>query len=141
MTIGDYFDLGKRIWGEDEVPPAAAPPPPGAVPVAAAAAAPAPAPAARPAQMTVAWQITVYGVLLLSIMSSRYLDLYRAGLADQFVLDWGYLLFISIVSLLAFPVVYDRAMMSTDRPVLVQIGLIFTTGMGWEKIVATAIGK
>jgi hypothetical protein len=139
VTIGDYFNLGKRIWTEQTtrqpVPPPAAP---GIAPSPAAAA---PTLAPQPARMTVAWQILVYGVLVASIMSSRYLDLYRAGLADQFVLDWRYLLFMSIVSLLAFPVVYDRAMMSTDRPVLVQIGLIFTTGMGWEKIVATAIGK
>ncbi len=140
MTLNDYFNLSKPILGEAPGSPAAgASPAPAATPAAATAAAP--APALEREQLSLVWQIAVYGVLVLSILSSRFLDLYRAGVVNQFVLDWQYLLFMAIASLLAFPVVYDRARLSTGQPVLVQIGLIFTTGMGWEKIVATAVGK
>jgi hypothetical protein len=45
------------------------------------------------------------------------------------------------VSLVAFPVVYSKTTLNPDNPVIVRIALIFTAGMGWEKIVSTAIGK
>lgn len=32
-------------------------------------------------------------------------------------------------------------LISRDQPALLQVCLIFTAGMGWEKIVATAVGK
>jgi hypothetical protein len=55
--------------------------------------------------------------------------------------DGPYLLFTAIASLLAFPVVYDRAELNRNRPMFVQMALIFTAGMGWEKIVATVVGN
>ena len=41
----------------------------------------------------------------------------------------------------ALPVVYDRVIHGTSQPFLVRIGVIFTMGIGWEKIVATATGR
>ncbi|MFB3922927.1 MAG: hypothetical protein ACE145_14475 [Terriglobia bacterium] len=109
-----------------------------AAPAAIAPSSPAPAAAT---ELTVAWQVAIYLILILSIFASRFLDLYRAGVMGEFTVDGPYLLFTAIASLLAFPIVYDRAELTRDRPMLVQIGLIFAAGMGWEKIVATAMGK
>ena len=128
MKGGSYFDLSKPVTVGKKRPASPAPSAPTASPT--------------PDQpMTLAWQIATYLILLLSIVASRYLDLYRAGVASSFTLDWAYLLFAAVVSLLAFPVVYDRAQFSKNRPAFLQIGLIFSAGMGWEKILATAAGN
>ena len=91
--------------------------------------------------MSLKWQIATYFILLLSIVASHFLDLYRVGAQATLGLDWRYLLFIAIASLLAFPVVYDKARFNRGQSALLQICLIFTAGMGWRKIVATAVGK
>ncbi|HEV3330584.1 MAG TPA: hypothetical protein VG096_06370 [Bryobacteraceae bacterium] len=139
MKIADYFNLSVSLLAKKpKTPPAPAVSVQGA---AAAAPALAPAPAQADSGLSVGLQVGIYAILVSSIVSSRFLDLYRAGIADQFVPDWKYVLSVVIVSLLAFPAVYDRARSTSGQPVLVQIGLIFTTGMGWEKIVATVVGK
>lgn len=71
----------------------------------------------QPAQLTLAWQILIYAVVLASILSSRFLDMIRNGVPGQFFVDWKYLLFVAIVSLQVFPVAYDKAKLergSTD---------------------------
>src|SRR6266496_4574394 len=60
-------------------------------------------------KLSLKWQIVTYAVLVLSIMASRFLDLFRAGVASSFRIDLPYLIFIAIASLLVFPVVYDKA--------------------------------
>lgn len=134
MNVRGYFDLSKpaTFQNPEPSPPKASAPIPGAITGQ---------PAAAAQQMSVKWQIATYLILLLSILASRFLDLYRIGIPETFVLNWQYLSFMAIASLLAFPVVYDKARFSRDQPVLLQICLIFTAGMGWEKIVATAVGK
>lgn len=102
---------------------------------------PQPMPKSGTPQSGVTWQVATYLLVLVSIVASRFCDLYRAGALSSFRLDAPYLLFLGIVSLIAFPVVYTKAALSQGDPVLVRIALIFTAGMGWEKIVATAIGK
>jgi hypothetical protein len=123
MTIRRYFDLSKAAtFG------------PGGAQTA-------PAPGAKPQAVSAAWQAAMYLVLVLSILASRFLDLYRAGVADRFGVDWKYLLFVAIVALLVFPVVYTRAQLNRDDPTFVQLVLVFSTGMGWEKILATVTGN
>lgn len=107
----------------------------------AAPARPAPPAFSAASRLTLAWQVAIYMFLILSIISSRFLDLYRAGVLGQFSVDGPYLVFTAIASLMAFPIVYDRAQLNQGRPILVQIGLVFAAGMGWEKLIATAIGK
>ncbi len=92
-------------------------------------------------QLTLPQQVGLYIFVVLSIIAGRFLDLYRNGVADTFSLDIRYMLMTAIVSLAIFPVVYDKVKGSADQPFLVQIALIFTSGMGWEKIIATINGK
>jgi hypothetical protein len=122
--LADWFDLSKPFPFKDRSTPQPR------VPVAGG-----------PQQANLAWQIATYLLVLVSIVASRFCDLYRAGALGSFRLDGPYLLFLGIVSLIAFPVVYTKATLNQDNPVFVRIALIFTAGMGWEKIVSTAIGK
>ena len=140
MSLTDYFDLSKTATLKLPVLSAPQPVSVGGGAAAAPALAPAPPPPAQ-APLSMKWQVTVYSILLVSILSSRFLDLYRAGALAQWKVDWPYLVFMAIASMLAFPAVYDRAKVSSGQPVLVQVALIFATGMGWEKLVATAVGK
>ncbi len=84
------------------------------------------------------WQLLVYGIFLIAVVASRYLDFYTsASPGNVFALDWKYLLFAAIVSLAAFPVVYDKAIGCRNSPYMVQVALVFTTGLGWEKVLST----
>jgi len=89
-------------------------------------------------QLSPARQVLDFMIFLLAVLASRFLDLYRHAVAgNPLSVDGSYLLFAVIVSLAAFPVVYDRAVRSRNSPLLVHIALIFTTGLGWEKILST----
>lgn len=87
---------------------------------------------------SVKWQIVIFMTLILSVIASRFIDYYRAAVSWSLFKDWQYLLFAAIVSLLAFPIVYRKAQHSRNDPVLVQLGVIFAAGLGWEKILSTA---
>ena len=128
MSIKRYFDLSQPATFRDPIRKSSAPQADSRPPDASQ-------------RLTLKWQIVTYVVLVLSIMASRFLDLFRAGVASTFRVDLPYLIFIAIASLLVFPVVYDKACFNRDKPILLQIGLIFSAGMGWEKIVSTAVGK
>ena len=140
--IADYFDLTKSFpFKERTGTPTTSP----GTPTTPAAGSPTtphgPQITTVSQQSGLAWQIATYCLVLISILASRFCDLYRAGALGGFRLDATYLLFLGIVSLIAFPVVYSKATLNADNPVFVRIALIFTAGMGWEKIVSTAIGK
>jgi len=83
------------------------------------------------------WQFIIFGTLTLSIIASRYIDYYRAATSWSLRHDWQYLFFALIVSLLAFPIVYRKAQSSRNEPILVQLGVIFAAGLGWEKLLST----
>jgi hypothetical protein len=84
------------------------------------------------------WQIVIFVTLTLSIIASRFIDYYRAAISWSPLRDWQYLFFALIVSLLAFPIVYRKAQRSQNEPILVQLGVIFAAGLGWEKMLSTA---
>jgi hypothetical protein len=85
----------------------------------------------------VEWQVTIFATLTLSIIASRFIDYYRAAIPWSPFQDWQYLFFALIVSLLAFPIVYRKAQGSRNEPILVQLGVIFAAGLGWEKMLST----
>jgi hypothetical protein len=83
------------------------------------------------------WQVSIFATLTLSIIASRFIDYYRAAIPWSPFRDWQYLFFALIVSLLAFPIVYRKAQGSRNEPILVQLGVIFAAGLGWEKMLST----
>lgn len=85
----------------------------------------------------VGWQVVIFATLTVSIIASRFIDYYRAAISWSPFRDWQYLLFALIVSLLAFPIVYRKAQSSRNEPLLVQLGVIFAAGLGWEKMLST----
>jgi len=91
-------------------------------------------------QLSTMWQIVVLVTFMGAVLASHFLDSFMAGnhtgnvYADW---SWRYLLFAAIVTFTSFPVAYDRARQSKDAPTLVQIGAIFLTGMGWDKLLYT----
>lgn len=93
--------------------------------------------ARRNPELSLAWQIMVYVTLMASILASRFVDFFRAAVPWSPFEDWKYIIFAAIVSLLAFPLVYRKAQRTRNDPILVQLGLIFTAGMGSEKILST----
>jgi hypothetical protein len=87
----------------------------------------------------VEWQVTIFATLTLSIIASRFIDYYRAAIPWSPFRDWQYLFFALIVSLLAFPIVYSKAQGSRNEPILVQLGVVFAAGLGWEKMLSTTV--
>ena len=87
---------------------------------------------------SIKWQIVTFATLTLSIIASRFIDYYRAAVSWSVIKDWQYLLFAVIVSLLAFPIVYRKIQRNRNDPIFVQLGLIFTAGLGWEKVLSNA---
>ncbi len=130
MRIQNYFDLSQPVnFRKLQTRPASVD------------ARPSPPEAELMPQLSIAWQIGLYLLVMASILAGRFMDLYRAGVAGDFALDWRYLLFVVLVSTVVFPTIYDKARFNRDQPVLVQIIVIFTAGMGWEKILSTVTGR
>ena len=89
-------------------------------------------------KISTATQLEMFFTLILSVIASRFLDYYRGAVSWNPLPDWQYLFFAVIVSRVAFPVVYRKARRNWSEPTLVQLGFIFTAGIGWEKMLSTA---
>ncbi len=88
--------------------------------------------------LPISWQFLIYGIFLAAVIASRFIDFYTSAIpGNVFVIDRQYLIFAAIVSLAAFPVVYDKAIGCRSSPYMVQVALVFTTGLGWEKLLST----
>ncbi|HUK25036.1 MAG TPA: hypothetical protein VLV49_10685 [Terriglobales bacterium] len=91
-------------------------------------------------QVSLAWQITTLLTFLLAVLASHFADSYMAGVhqggpfADW---SWHYLLFACIVTLASFPIAYQKVTEIRNAPALVQIGTVFLTGLGWDKVLST----
>ena len=83
-------------------------------------------------------QVSMFTTLMVSVIASRYVDYYRAAVSWSPLHDWHYLLFALIVSFMAFPIVYKKAQQSRNDPIFVQLGLVFSAGIGWEKMLSSA---
>lgn len=94
----------------------------------------------RATPVSLAWQITTLLTFMMAVLASHFADSYMAGLhqggafADW---SWRYLLFAAIVTFASFPVAYQKVTESRNAPVLVQIGTVFLTGLGWDKVLST----
>ncbi len=80
------------------------------------------------------WQTAIYATLLAAMLASRYLQFANGGVKDQFFTT-AFLLRDAIAALTALPIVYAKLQLRTDQPILVQLGLVFTAGMGWQHLV------
>jgi|SRR5215472_5880420 len=87
-------------------------------------------------QLSIVRQLGDFAIFMLAVLASRFLDLYGNAIPNPLFVDWKYLLFAGIVSLAAFPIVYEKAVRARSAPLLVQIALVFTTGLGWEKLLS-----
>jgi hypothetical protein len=78
------------------------------------------------------WQLLLYLALLAGIFTKGVLE-YSAGRApDPF--DWGRIFFALVAATIAFPGAY-KAAMEEAGPGLVQICLVFTSGIGVKTVV------
>jgi hypothetical protein len=41
----------------------------------------------------------------------------------------------AIAAFTAFPLVYAKVQLESDQPIVAQLGIIFTAGMGWQHLV------
>jgi membrane protein YdbS with pleckstrin-like domain len=86
---------------------------------------------------SIRWQMTMLTTLVLSIIASRFIDYYHAAINWSPFRDWQYLVFALIISVTIFPLVYRKAQRSQHDPALVQLGVVFAAGIGWEKLLST----
>lgn len=80
-----------------------------------------------------------YVALALGILLQPFFAAYQQTGQWAFGAVWGRLLFASIVGIVVFPVVYKNSF-DPAKPIFVQFCIIFTAGMGWETLFATALG-
>lgn len=85
------------------------------------------------------WQTALYAALLAAVLASRYLQFSNGGVKGQFFTT-AFLLRDAIAALTAFPIVYAKFQLRTDQPILVQLGLVFTAGMGWQHLIFSLPG-
>ncbi|MBZ5656229.1 MAG: hypothetical protein LAO56_13230 [Acidobacteriia bacterium] len=97
-------------------------------------------------ELSVVWQLVVLVTFLLAVLASHFLDSYMAGAYQGGVFadwSWHYLLLAAIVTVAAYPIVYQRVSENRNAPTLVQIATVFLTGMGWDKLLSAVhyVGK
>jgi hypothetical protein len=86
-------------------------------------------------------QIAVLITFLAGVLASHFLAGYQAAVSPAAVFadwSWRYWIFAAIVTVAAFPVAYAKFRENTGSPTLVQIGMVFLTGMGWNTILNAA---
>ena len=80
------------------------------------------------------WQVALYGTLLASMLANRYLRFHNGGTPGSFY-STTFLLQDAIAALTAFPAVYAKLQFKTDQPLVAQLGVVFTAGMGWQHLI------
>jgi hypothetical protein len=76
--------------------------------------------------------------LFAGILIQPYFEGYKQTHAWHFAGFWGWSVFACVTSAIIFPAVYRKAF-DADSPLLVQLGPIFASGLGWQSLMATAI--
>lgn len=91
-----------------------------------------------PKEISLGWQLALYGAVVLGILASGVLAAARSGKRYRF--KWSSFLVSAIIGLVIFPAVYDGAKSNLDQPTLVQLALIFASGMGYETMFSGIVG-
>ena len=91
-----------------------------------------------PQPIPVEWQLALYGALVLGILSNGYLVAARTR--RRFRLNWRRFVISVIIGLVIFPAVYEGAEANLSQPTLVQLALIFASGLGYESLFSGVVG-
>jgi hypothetical protein len=79
-----------------------------------------------------------YVALVVGIIVQRFLKQYM--LAGTWKLDgfWGWAVTSSFLAVMIFPAVYKKSF-EEQKPIFVQLCVIFTAGVGWQSLIGTAL--
>lgn len=79
-----------------------------------------------------------YLALFLGIVVQPYLVKYISNQSWDLKGFWGWFAASALIALIAFPGIYKKSF-DLDKPIFVQLCVIFTSGMGWQSIVGAAL--
>lgn len=84
------------------------------------------------------WQLALYVALLLGILANGYLVAARSR--RRYRVSWQRFVVSAIIAIVAFPTIYDGAQTNLGQPTLVQLALIFASGLGYESVFSGIVG-
>lgn len=79
-----------------------------------------------------------YFALLTGIVTQRFFQEYMTTGKWNLAGFWSWLLAACIIAIMVFPGVYKKAF-DPEKPLFIQICVIFTTGIGWQAVAGTAL--
>jgi hypothetical protein len=88
-------------------------------------------------QTPIPW-LPQYIALLIGIVVQPFFQRYMATGGWKLEGFWGWLAGSAVLSAMAFPGVYKKTF-DVERPLFVQLCVIFTAGTGWQTLVSTAL--
>jgi hypothetical protein len=91
-----------------------------------------------PAEIPWAWQLALYGALVLGILANGILAAARSRRKYRF--DGRKFIISAIVGLVIFPGVYEGSQANLGQPTLVQLALVFASGLGYESLFSGVVG-
>lgn len=92
---------------------------------------------ATPGQGDLPW-FPQYLALAFGVFLEPFLAHYRVQGTWDFTGGWGRVFFAAIVAFAIFPQIY-KTVVTEQRPRWVQLGPIFTAGLGWQTLMGTAL--
>lgn len=75
--------------------------------------------------------------LIAGIMVEPFFTSFRNGTGWKFDGGWGWIAFSLVVSAVALPGVYKKGL--DEKPYVIALCSVFTLGLGWKTLVATAL--
>jgi len=93
--------------------------------------------AEEPDRLTLGRQIALYVTVVLGVFASSFLQNYQAG--QSFSPNGLSLVLALIVGFVLLPGAVDSSKLNGQKEELVQFGMVFTYGMGWQTLLGAAI--
>ena len=84
------------------------------------------------------WQLSLYTALLLGILANGYLVAARTR--RRYSISWQRFVASAVIAIVAFPTIYEGAQANLGQPTLVQLALIFASGLGYESVFSGIAG-
>src|SRR5262249_48056120 len=79
-----------------------------------------------------------YLAVLAGIIAQPFIQRYMSSGVWDLKGFWGWLTASVIIAVVAFPGVYKQSF-DVEKPLPVQLAVIFATGMGWQSLVGAAV--